>query len=77
MTRCLVLVVPLALAGCIAVQAGGAPAPACVPAWSRDFADRLAAEADAMPSGAATREALAQLAELRGVLPRCREPAQK
>lgn len=71
MLRHVVIALPLALAGCITVQAGGAPAPACAPAWPRDFADRLAAEADALPPDAAAREALAQLAELRRAVPRC------
>jgi hypothetical protein len=71
MSRSLVLMALLALTGCVTLQMAGPPPAACAPAWSKDFADRLGAEADALPAEAAAREALAQLAELRGALPRC------
>jgi len=71
MSRYLAFAAPLALAGCVTLQMAGTPAATCAPAWSKAFADRLGAEADALPQDAATREALAQLAELRKALPRC------
>ena len=60
----------LPLAGCISMQVWGS-ASTCTPKWPSEFASRLAAEADALPADAATREALAQLVEIRRALPRC------
>jgi hypothetical protein len=71
MSRVFGLAALLALNGCITVRMAGPAQDICTPAWSREFADRLAAEADGLPADAASREALAQLAELRGALPRC------
>lgn len=71
MSRMLGLATLLVLNGCITVQMAGPAHGVCTASWSREFADRLAAEADGLPAEAAAREALAQLAELRAALPRC------
>ena len=70
--RAIILALSLALAGCgPLISLPGSQAPVCVNGWDAKFASRLGDEADALPADAATREALAQLAELRKALPRC------
>jgi hypothetical protein len=68
MKRALSAILLLSLAACGPLI--GQP-PVCVNGWDAKFANRLADEADALPADAATREALAQLAEIRKALPRC------
>ena len=65
---CLAVLMPLA--GCITMEFGSR-ASVCAIGWSKGFADDVAGEADALPADAATREALAQLVEIRKALPRC------